>query len=491
MNKRFSMRHALADPHLLGGLIDGDSWGHWRAILIGLMGEALDEDERALFQEVTGRDAEPGGRVEEFWAVIGRRGGKTRAASVLAGYLTVCVDWRGVLAPGEPGVLAVFAATTRQSAVVLAYISAIFADKNRPLFNRLLANETQETIELKNNIVVEVRPASFKTSRGITCISIICDEIAFWSSGENAANPDTEVLNALRPSLATTGGILCAISSPYARKGDLWSTYAAHFGPTGDPKILVAQAASRVMNPGLPERVVAKALAKDHSAASAEYLALFRQDLESFIGLDKIEAAIRLGRESLPYQSGDYFGFVDPAGGSGQDSMTMAIARKDGDRIILVFLDEARPPFSPDEIVERFAAKFKQYKIHKCQSDKYAGDWPAERFRKLGITVETSAEPKSIIYGALLPALNAGRVELLDNARLRSQLAGLERRVNPGGRDTIDHPRGGHDDVINAAAGAIVLADHAQQPFVVTPEMLQRFSRPRPGTDGYFKRHGY
>jgi Bifunctional DNA primase/polymerase, N-terminal len=39
------------------------------------------------------------------------------------------------------------------------------------------------------------------------------------------------------------------------------------------------------------------------------------------------------------------------------------------------------------------------------------------------------------------------------------QMVGLERRAARGGRDTIDHGRGGHDDVCNAVAGAVVIAD--------------------------------
>ncbi len=58
----------------------------------------------------------------------------------------------------------------------------------------------------------------------------------------------------------------------------------------------------------------------------------------------------------------------------------------------------------------------------------------------------------------VLPSLNSGKVELLDNARLLSQLRGLERRTSRSGRDTIDHSPGGHDDVANAAAGALMLA---------------------------------
>ena len=45
-------------------------------------------------------------------------------------------------------------------------------------------------------------------------------------------------LNAVRPGLATTSGPLFMISSPYARRGELWRTYNKHFGPDGDPSIL-------------------------------------------------------------------------------------------------------------------------------------------------------------------------------------------------------------------------------------------------------------
>ena len=37
------------------------------------------------------------------------------------------------------------------------------------------------------------------------------------------------------------------------------------------------------------------------------------------------------------------------------------------------------------------------------------------------------------------------------------QLVGLERTTRGGGKDKVDHARGAHDDVANAAAGALVL----------------------------------
>ena len=45
----------------------------------------------------------------------------------------------------------------------------------------------------------------------------------------------------------------------------------------------------------------------------------------------------------------------------------------------------------------------------------------------------------------------------MDEAQLKL-LTALERKARSGGRDLIDHPVGGHDDVANAVAGAIVIA---------------------------------
>jgi len=76
-----------------------------------------------------------------------------------------------------------------------------------------------------------------------------------------------------------------------------------------------------------------------------------------------------------------------------------------------------------------------------------------EQFRKFGIHYEPSTRPKSQLYVDLLPLINSHRIELLDDARLINQLCALERRTARGGRDSIDHPPGGRDDVVNTVAG--------------------------------------
>jgi hypothetical protein len=268
-------------------------------------------------------------------------------------------------------------------------------------------------------------------------------------------------VNALRPAMATVpGAVLLGISSPYARRGVLWDMYRRYYGQDGD--ILVWQAATRTMNPSVPEYLVARALEEDESAARAEWLGEFRRDLEAFVSREVLDACTVPGRhELLPTSGVTYVGFLDPSGGS-VDAFTMAIAHLEDDRVVLDCVRERRQPFSPGEVVTDYATTLKRYGITAVSGDKYAGEWPVEALAKAGVHYAQCAAPKSDLYRELLPLLNGHRVELLDHPRLAAQLGPLERRTSRGGRDSIDHDPGGHDDVENAAAGALVAASQFQ-----------------------------
>jgi hypothetical protein len=228
-----------------------------------------------------------------------------------------------------------------------------------PLLAQLIVSRTQDTLGLSNGVEITVRPASFRGVRGTTSVAVIADEAAFWHSDEDAANPDTAILDAVRPSLATTGGPMIIISTPYARRGVVFETWAKHFGPEGDPKILIAQGASRDFNPSLPRSVVDRAIDRDPIAAGTEWLGQFRSDLERFISIEAVEACVSTGCfERGPLSGVTYFGFIDPSGGS-SDSMTMAVAHAEDDCAVLDCLREVRPPFSPQAVVASFSRRLK------------------------------------------------------------------------------------------------------------------------------------
>jgi hypothetical protein len=286
--------------------------------------------------------------------------------STLAVYLAGLCDYSDKLARGERGVVLLLAPDMKQAKVLLDYAEGTL--ESTPLLKQLLASRTAETLTLTTGISLEVRSASFRRIRGVTCTAVLADECAFWLSDESA-NPDVEILNAARPALATTQGPLIAISSPYARRGALWETYKRHYGPDGDPMILVAQGGTRDFNPDLPQSIIDRALERDAPAASAEYLAQFRTDVEGFITREAVEDCVNLGvHERPPQRSQGYIAFVDPSGGS-SDAMTLAIAHTEGKTQILDVIRERRPPFSPEAVTEEYAKLIRQYRCTTVYGD--------------------------------------------------------------------------------------------------------------------------
>jgi hypothetical protein len=127
-------------------------------------------------------------------------------------------------------------------------------------------------------------------------------------------------------------------------------------------------------------------------------------------------------------------------------------------RVILDAVREVTPPFSPENVVAEFATLLESYRIRKISGDRYAGLWPVEQFAKFGVRYEQAAKPKPELYVDSLPLINSRSIELLDNQRLFNQLCGLDRRTVRGGRESIDHAPGGHDDIVNAVADVASLA---------------------------------
>ena len=186
--------------------------------------------------------------------------------------------------------------------------------------------------------------------------------------------------------------LLCA-SSPYAKRGALFDAHRKHFGKDGD-SVLVWHAPTRAINPFIPQRVMDEALERNSTSAAAEYGAEFRSDIESFVSREAVEACVVPGvRERPPVADTRYVAFVDPSGGSA-DSFTLAVGQQDSVAIIDA-IREIRPPFSPEAVVLEFVCLLKSYFVTSVVGDRYAGEWPREQFKKLGVAYELSQRPKS------------------------------------------------------------------------------------------------
>lgn len=442
------IRQAMTDAALFGPIFGGDSFSAWRALLSGFYGLELDATELDTFKALTGRTETPQGAFLELWLAIGRRGGKSHAAAFLAVYLAAFQDYRAKLAPGEVATVMTIAADRKQARAVMRYVSGLINEN--PMLRRMVLRENSEQIELNNRCVIEITTASHRSVRGYTLAACICDEIAFWH--QDGANPDREIIAAIRPALATLGGRLIALSSPYAKRGVLWDTFKRAFGDDEESRVLVAQAPSRTMNPLLPQSVVDDAMRDDAEAARAEYMAEFRSDIASFVDADLITDCIRpKPLEMHPAKGVRYVAFVDPAGG-GADEFTLAIGHQERDATIIDLVRGLRG--SPAQIVQEYAAILRKYGISTVKGDRYAGRWPRDEFARFNVRYDVSEQDRSGLYLEFLAALNSGRVELPPDDKLQRQLIGLERRTGRG-RDVIDHAPGSHDDRANAVAGVV------------------------------------
>jgi hypothetical protein len=251
-----TLPQALADPLLFGPHFRGDSWGPWQAFLTALFGLPLSRDQFALFRHCTYRAVAPDAPFTEAALIVGRRGGKSRVLALVAVYLACFRDYRPHLPPGEVATIAVIAANRAQARSIFRYIVGLL--KAVPMLARMIAEEGAEDIALNNGVCIEITTASFRTTRGYSFAAVLADEIAFWRSDETSANPDVEILRALRPGLASIpGSMILLASSPYAKRGELWNAYSRHYGKDGT-RVLVWKAPTEVMNARIDPAIIAE-----------------------------------------------------------------------------------------------------------------------------------------------------------------------------------------------------------------------------------------
>ena len=151
-------------------------------------------------------------------------------AALVAVYLATFRDYRAHLAPGERAMVLCVATDREQAGILLRYMRAMLADV--PLLKGRIMAERADAIDLTNRVTLSVGTCSYRAFRGVTLAAAILDEIAFWRA--DGANPDREVLTALRPATATIpGALLLAISTPYSRSGVLYEALHDHYGVAG------------------------------------------------------------------------------------------------------------------------------------------------------------------------------------------------------------------------------------------------------------------
>jgi hypothetical protein len=293
-----TLLEALRDPNLFGRHFRGPSWRAWKAFLAALFAEAFTGDDLAVYRACTGRTNWPMAAFVEACLIVGRRGGKSRCLALIAVFLACFRDYSAYLAPGEVATIAVLAADRSQARAIFRFCLGLL--KAVQLLAPMIVRSDAEQIVLDNRVVIEITTASFRSTRGYSYAAVLADEVAFWRSDETSANPDVEIMRALRPGLANIpGAMLLIASSPYAKRGELYNAFRRHYGKD-DARVLVWRADTLTMNPSLDKRIVEEAYQDDPQSARAEYGAEFRDDIADFVARETVDAVTMWGRSELP-----------------------------------------------------------------------------------------------------------------------------------------------------------------------------------------------
>jgi hypothetical protein len=454
------------------------SWGPWNAIEDAIFGvEPSDPD---LVRKVTGRAVLPSKPVAEFWGIKGRGGGGSRFTARLACLFGTTREFRRV--PGENIFVGIFAPDKKQSAITFRYVRGLL--RSVPALAGMLVNETAASIELSNGVVVEVLTASASAPRGRAYVLAIIEEAAFLPM-DDSADPDVELLRALRPALARVpGSLLAVIGSPYAPKGELYRAWREGFGADDDEDRLVVAADTLTLNPTFSRREIERAFREDPVAAASEYgqdgVIVFRSDVSGLITDAALAAVVPAGVREVP-PGPAAVGHFDAATGSGEDAAALAVAFVEKP-VRLAALRHWRPPFNPSAVADEATLLLRRYGVRKITVDRYAPGLVADLFRTRGITCTVAERDTSATFIELLALVNSLGVTLLDDPVLLRELGRLERRPTSG-RDAVAHPRNGHDDLAAAAANAVVLA--SQRPPGATCAVIM----PAAGDPGWRSRH--
>ena len=435
-------------------LFAGDSWHVWWSTLLGAFGEKLSTKEADAFRRATNRDPVFNRVFREIAAFVGRRGGKDSASSIVLVYLALLRKWK--LSPGEIGVVLLLAVDREQAKVAFKYVRGLL--EAVPELESEVQSIQSDRIILKNGIEIQVGTSDYASVRGRTVLAAVLDEASFWPHDQL-----TEVLRALRPSMATQpDAMLLIITTIYAANGPAYDVFR-EWGKD-DPRRLVVKGTTRDFNPTVSEEFIKAELDKDPHGAGAEYMTIPRSDLETFLDAALVDSATRSSPRELPFavtnpQGGhySYFAGLDVSGGRG-DAAAAAVSRTDGERVAVCATRRWPAPHDPLEVAKQVAAFLKSYHLMSATADNYAAEFATASYREAGVHLQPADFSRSESYLYMLPLFTTGRIEIPDEPTLRTELLGLQRRTGRSGKDAVDHPPHGHDDLANATSLSAVMA---------------------------------
>jgi hypothetical protein len=325
----------------------------------------------------------------------------------------------------------------------------------------------------KRPIIFEVQTATIAGVSGFTAAFVFCDEVAKWRDAKTGANPATEVLASIAPTMVTQPRariVLC--SSPM---GEL-DAHAAAVRDGNGPGQMVAIADSFTAHPGLDEAQTHLDI-PDTARWRREYMAVpMEGDEESLYYPVQLDRATRAAPGDVaPVWGWSYVAAMDHADRG--NAWTLVIATRHNGRRIVVATREwqgsrDRPLIADDVFQEMIGTEeepgpARVYRIRHIACDDHGGPELARIARRYDLNLmqrNLTQGDKIDLYEALGTYLADGIVELPPERKLRADLLGVRRKLTANGMSIeLDRtPDGRHSDL--AVSAALALCSHCAEP---------------------------
>ena len=448
--------------------------------LYGLPLRVCEVDELKIYDQLThksevNRDVfEKDVEKAEADMALGARAGKSTMASIIALYESICRAhiWRKYLPKGKKGYAVIIATRQKQAEdIIQADCTRLLEESPLKYLIETAKGETptKNELRLKNGLVIASFPCNSTAARGLPIFLLILDEVAhFYTVGPKA---DITIVNSLMPRLAQFPGAKCLkISTPAAKMGMFWDEFNEGFEVPGR---LTVQAATRIVNPVIPQEFIDKEYRRDPDNAAREFGAEFAETVEGFFisSMDQLLACFTLA-EDMPFDGANrYYAAIDQSGLSGRDRWGFSIAHEDYKiKKHIVDCVRAWDTKNLDVIVNEIMFLLSSYKISTLFVDNYAKGFVESIFKNRGVEVIV-ADKLAACYINFKTLVRGDRLLLPDNPGLRNGLVRTQAYYSKGQNLTIGHERSseGHADLSDACVRAVYAASQNLATVSFTP----------------------
>jgi hypothetical protein len=424
-------------------------------ILKATYGLELNQAEFEIYCRATGRKTYQAREQLEVTVIVGRQGGKTSRIGALC---AVYESFRHALRPGERAYVYLIAPVTDQARIAFRFIRDYICAS--PVLYKKVKKIRKSEIDLDNGITIRCCPCSQISIRGFRVVAAVLDEIGFWRNEITAANPAEDVLNALRPAMATFPiHKLIKISTPNRKDGVLWRDYQQR----EQLDYLVWQISTAEMNPTISVDFLDKEEQRDPESFRREYLAQFTDQIEGWIRPEILDQCVpKSYTERPPVGSAVYAAAVDPAF-KGND-FALAIAHRQDGLIIVDYVvswtGTREAPLGYEQVCGVIAGIVKGYGLNVVVGDQHCAPILQQQFQELGIVYREftfGSGTRLDLFVNLKHLIYQKQISLLDKPDLLRQFLSLEEHRTPRGNIDVRPAYRSKDDL------AVVVAVVAYQ----------------------------